>query len=581
MSAPDVATEIASRVVLAVRDGLAIEISPEQALVRAAGPGRGWDYQSNVAMGLAKRAGVPSRDVATAVVDRLDVEDISELPTIGGPGFINFRLHDRWIEDELGARLEDDRLGIPATAEPRLVVVDYSAPNVAKEMHVGHLRSTIIGDAITRMRRFCGHDVLPQNHLGDWGTPFGMLIEHMNDEGWADETDHSIGDLNSFYQSAREKFDGDPGFAERSRSRVVSLQEGDVATLSLWQGLVDESERHFDVVYRKLGVLLDHEHLAPESLYNDRLADVVRELEELGLTVEDDGATCVFPPGFTGRTGDPMPLIVRKRDGGYTYDTTDLAAIRYRIRDLEARELLYVVGAPQRMHFEMVFAAARIAGWLTGDVDARHIGFGSVLGEDGKMLRTRAGTPVRLVQLLDEAIERADALLAERGVAPGSERSQLARDIGIGAVKYADLSTDRERDYVFSFDRMLALDGNTSVYLQYANARACSVLARAAEAGIPPGRRLTLVHPAERELGLRLLQLPAALQDALDDMRPHKLCTYLFETAVAYTTFYEHCPVLAAEDDELRGSRLALCRLTSRTLTRGLDLLGIAAPPQL
>jgi len=580
LSAPDVATEIASRVVSAVKDGLDIEISPEQALVRPAGPGRGWDYQSNVAMGLAKRAGVPSRDLAGTVVDRLHVEDISELPTIGGPGFINFRLHDRWIEDELGTRLDDDRLGIAAAADPRLVVVDYSAPNVAKEMHVGHLRSTIIGDAITRLRRFCGHDVLPQNHLGDWGTPFGMLIEHMNDRGWADEPEHSIGDLNGFYRSAREKFDRDPGFAERSRARVVALQEGDEATLRLWQGLVEESERHFEAVYRKLGVLLEHEHLAPESLYNDQLADVVRELEELGLTVEDDGATCVFPPGFTGRTGEPMPLIVRKRDGGYTYDTTDLAAIRYRIRDLHARQLLYVVGAPQRMHFEMVFAAARQAGWLTDEVDARHIGFGSVLGEDGKMLRTRAGTPVRLAELLDEAIERAEGLLEERGVAPGADRSRLARDIGIGAVKYADLSTDRERDYVFSFDRMLALDGNTSVYLQYANARARSVLARAAEGGAAPRRRLSLVHPAERDLGLRLLQLPAALEDALDDMRPHKLCTYLFETAVAYTAFYEHCPVLTA-DDALRASRLALCELTSRTITRGLDLLGIAAPPQL
>jgi arginyl-tRNA synthetase len=289
----------------------------------------------------------------------------------------------------------------------------------------------------------------------------------------------------------------------------------------------------------------------------------------------------VFPRGFTGRTGDPVPLIVRKGDGGYTYDTTDLAAIRYRTRALGANVLLYVVGAPQRMHFEMVFEVAREAGWLTEEVEARHVAFGAVLGKDKKMLRSRAGTPLRLVELLDEAIERGETLLADRGVEPGAERSELARAIGIGAVKYADLSTDRERDYVFSFDRMLALEGNTSVYLQYANARARSILTRAAHANVLPARTLRLSHPAERELGLRLLQLPVVLAEALSDVRLHKLCRYLFDVATAYTAFYEHCPVLTAETEELRRSRLALCELTSRTLTRGLDLLGIAAPPRL
>jgi arginyl-tRNA synthetase len=457
-------------------------------------------------------------------------------------------------------------------------VVDYSAPNVAKEMHVGHLRSTIIGDALNRFLRFAGHETIPQNHLGDWGTPFGMLIEHMLDEGWAETGEHSVSDLNAFYQAARTKFDADPAFAERSRARVVSLHGGDPATLALWGGLVEESERHFDNVYELLGVLLTRDDIAGESFYNAMLADTVRELKEKGLTVVDDGATCIFPPGFTGRTGEPMPLIVEKSDGAYTYDTTDLAAIRYRLRVLQADQLLYVVGAPQRLHFELVFAAARMAGWLTDAADVRHISFGSVLGEDNKMLRTRAGRPVTLAALLHEAVERAGAVLAERGVPEGADPAALARVIGIGAVKYADLSSDRERDYVFSFDRMLSLDGNTSVYLQYANARARSVLARAPDA---PGGEFTLAEPAERELALKLLQFPTTVQDVLSDMKPHKLCTYLFDTAVAFSEFYDRCPVLRAEDPALRASRLGLCELTSRVITQGLDLLGIEAPPRL
>jgi arginyl-tRNA synthetase len=577
---PDIAQELGARVVGAVKAAVDTDISVEQALVRPAAPGRPWDYQSNAAMGLAKRLGIPSRELAGQIADHLDVEDVSEAPRIEGPGFLNFQLRTAWLEARLAWLRDHDRLGVDPAPHPHRSVVDYSAPNVAKEMHVGHLRTTIIGDALTRFLRCAGHEVIPQNHLGDWGTPFGMLIEHMLDEGWADRPDeHSVADLNDFYQAARVKFDSDPEFGERSRRRVVALHGGDPKTLELWGGLVEESERHFDTVYDLLGVLLDRGHIVGESFYNAKLAEVVSELTEKGLTVDSDGAICVFPPGFTGRSGEPMPLIVQKRDGAYTYDTTDVAAIRYRICELGADQLLYVVGAPQKLHFAMVFEAARMAGWLTDAIDARHISFGSVLGEDGKMLRTRAGRPVTLQALLEEAIEHAAALLAERGVPEGADPAALARAIGIGAVKYADLSTDRDRDYVFSFERSLALDGNTSVYLQYANARARSVLARAGE---PPGdAAFALAEPAERELALKLLQFPATVQDVLSDMRPHKMCNYLFDTAVAYSAFYERCPVLGAAEPELRRSRLALCELTSRVITQGLDLLGIEAPPRL
>jgi arginyl-tRNA synthetase len=579
----DAASELAVRVARAVEEALDLEISDEQALVRPAGGSRDWDYQSNVAMGLAKRARLESRKVATKVTECLQVEDISDPPTLAGPGFINFRLRTQWIEDRLAEQFADERLGAPTSRRPGIAVIDYSAPNVAKEMHVGHLRSTIIGDALARLLCFCGHEIVPQNHLGDWGTPFGMLIEHMLDEGWSEVTEstYSIGDLNAFYKHARERFDSDPEFRDRSRRRVVVLQAGDEPTHRIWKSLVAESERHFDEVYRLLGVLLDHSHLAPESSYSDRLAEVVDELTRLGLTEESEGATCVFVPGITGRRGEPLPLILRKQDRGYTYDTTDLAAIRSRVRDLHPAKLLYVVGAPQRTHLALVFAVAREAGWITDEMEVRHVAFGSVLGEDGKMLRTRAGTPVRLVDLLRDAIARADALLEQRGELDRQRREKLAQAIGIGAVKYADLATDRVRDYVFSFDRMLSLEGNTSVYLQYANARARSVLARGADMGTAPGSSFRLTERPERELALQLLRLPSALAETLADLRPHKLCNYLFGTAVSFSAFYETCPVLAVSDDDLRATRLALCELTSRVLTIGLELLGIAAPEQL
>lgn len=584
-----VADELGGRVVRAVAEALGLDITLQQAVIREAARDRGCDYQSNAAMVLAKRMGQPSREVAERLVEKLDVLDICEPPEVAGPGFINLRLRPEWIERRLDELLVDPRVGVPLSDEPRRAVIDYSAPNVAKEMHVGHLRSTIIGDAIARLLGYCGHVVIPQNHIGDWGTPFGMLIEHMVDEGWDERADglstaerHTIGDLNDFYRAARVKFDADPEFVGRARQRVVALQGGDLATLSLWRDLVKESARHFAEVYELLGVLLTPEDVVGESRYNDRLAEVVEELAVAGLVVESNGALCVFPEGFTGRDDEPAPLIVRKSDGGYSYDTTDLAAVRHRVRDLQANELVYVVGAPQRLHFEMVFAVAREAGWLNGETQAHHVSFGSVLGEDGKMLRTRAGAPVRLVDLLHEAVDRAGRVLEERG-APEGDGDRLARSIGVGAVKYADLAIDREKDYVFSFDRMLALEGNTSVYLQYANARALSVLRRAQGSADPKSTDAGIVvrDPAERDLAVAMLRLPAAIEATLSDYRPHKLCTYLHGVAVAFSGFYEACPILAAGDPDLRVSRLAMCELTSKVLTLGLGLLGIDAPERL
>jgi arginyl-tRNA synthetase len=578
----DIADELASRVVEAVARATGEQITDEQAAVQEAAPEHGADYQSNAALALAKQLGRPPRDLAQEIAGELEIEDLGEEPVVAGPGFINVRLRAEWMGERLAGLLGDARLGVPTLDEPERVVVDYSSPNVAKEMHVGHLRSTIIGDALARMLRFVGDEVIAQNHVGDWGTPFGMLIEHMLDEGWSPDPDgaeraHSIADLNAFYQAANEKWRDDEAFAERARARVVALQGGDAQTRTLWQELVEESERHFGEVYELLGVELSDADIAGESAYQDQLAEVVKELEDRGLATISEGALCVFPQGFGGRDGEPVPLIVRKSDGGYSYDTTDLAALRYRTQKLGANDVLYVVGAPQRLHFEMVFQVAREMGWLDDNRQAHHIAFGSVLGEDRKMLRTRTGAPVLLVDLLREAIERAEVVLAERGMDPDPE---LARAIGIGAVKYADLASDREKDYVFSWERMLSFEGNTSVYLQYANARARSVLRRAESEGAQTGERILLEDPPERELALALLRLPPALEGALADYRPHKLCGYLHGLAVSFSGFYEACPVLTAEEP-LRGSRLALCELTSRAITLGLAQLGIEAPDRL
>lgn len=576
----DVGEHLARMVAAAARSALGVEITPAEALVRPSSPECGGDYQANVAMSLAKRLGRPSREVGDTISAGIDPAGVIEPPTVDGPGFVNLRLRTAWLDEQLTGLLDDSRLGIAPVAHPERVVVDYSGPNVAKEMHVGHLRSTIIGDAIVRVREFLGHELVRRNHLGDWGTPFGMLIEHLVDEGWHPDEAHSISDLNVFYQKARKKFDADGEFAERARRRVVALQGGDETTLALWRMLVGESQRHFELVYRALGVKLTGGDSYGESFYKQFLADTVAELDAKGLVRESDGALCAFPAGFTGREGEPAPNIVRKSDGGYTYGATDLAGVRYWTRDRDAGDLVYVIDALQRQHLAMVFATSTEAGWLDDAHRAVHVPFGSVLGADGRMLRTRSGDSVKLIELLDEAVERAAAVIAERTELAEDARAGVARAVGIGAVKYADLSSAREKDYVFAWDRMLAMEGNTSVYLQYANARIRSILRRADEAGVTVGTRVQLSEPAERALAVALLRLPAAVEATNRAHAPHTLCGYLYDLATAFSTFYENCPVLSAPESQ-RASRLALAELTSRALALGLGLLGIEAPERL
>lgn len=539
------------------------------------------DYQADVAMSLAKKLRRAPRDVAQALLDALKLDDVCEKVEIAGPGFINLTLAPAWAAREALAMAADDRLGV-AKAAPETVVIDYSAPNLAKEMHVGHLRSTIIGDALARVLELRGHVVIRQNHVGDWGTPFGMLLEHMLDrreEGESEAT--SVADLDAFYRDARAKFDGDEGFADRARRRVVLLQSGDEGTLGLWAGLVDHSKRYFAAAYDRLGVTLRPGDICGESFYNPRLAGVVTDLDALGLLQKSDGALCVFPPGFLAKDGSPLPLIVRKQDGGYGYAATDLAAVRHRTGTLAATRLLYVVGSPQQQHLAMVFAVAKQAGWLAPPARAEHVAFGSVLGADKKMFKTRAGGTVKLIDLLDEAAQRALAVVAEKSPElDASTQRDVARAVGIGAVKYADLSSDRIKDYVFDWDRMLAFEGNTGPYLQYAHARIHSILRRA-DVADREGAELFPSEPAERALAMELLAFGAAVVTVEGSLHPHRLCTYLHGLASRFTSFYEQCPVLRADGDATRRSRLVLCALTARTLAMGLGLLGIEAPDRM
>jgi arginyl-tRNA synthetase len=568
----------------AIGEALGPELADADPVIRRSAQPQFGDYQANAAMALAKQLGKPPRQVAEAVVERLDVSDLCSSVEIAGPGFVNLTMADSFLSAALGEMAADVRLGVPAAEAPEVVVIDYSAPNVAKEMHVGHLRSTVIGDALARVLDFLGHRVVRQNHLGDWGTQFGMLIEHLVDLG-AGEGPLSLQDLDAFYREARAKFDADPAFAERARQRVVALQAGDPDTLALWRRLVDESKRYFEEVYARLGVTLSDTDVRGESSYNDLLPEVAAELEAAGLAAMDDGALCVFPPGFAGRDGERFPLIVRKKDGGYGYAATDLAALRFRVRDLGGTRIVYVVGAPQQRHLAMVFETARMAGWLGEGMRAEHVAFGSVLGADRRMYKTRVGGTVRLADLLDEAVERAAAVVAEKNPSLDPDtRAEVARMVGIGAVKYADLSNDRVKDYVFDWDRMLAFEGNTAPYLQYAHARIRSIFRRAAEEGaasdaLPAAPSVT--EPAEHELALALLGFEAAVEATAEFLQPHRLCTYLFELASTFTTFYESCPVLRAEDAEVRDSRLLLCDLTAQALRCGLGLLGIETPDRM
>jgi arginyl-tRNA synthetase len=566
-----------------VRRALAAAFGPEHAdddpVIR---PSQFADYQANVALPLGKQLGRSPREVAAELSRHLDVADICAEPQVSGPGFINLTLRDEWIAAQADGLLAGPRLGVPLAAPAQRVVVDYSGPNVAKELHVGHLRATVVGDALVRVLEHLGHQVTRAAHLGDWGTQFGMLIEHVLDIGEeATRKQLAAGEFTAFYQAAREEFDSGQAFVDRSRQRVVALQAGDPETLRLWQLLVSESMVYLRRLYQRLLVTLSTDaDMDPESFYNPMLASLCDELEAAGVAVISDGALCAFPPGFTGREGDPLPLILRKSDGGYGYATTDMAAVKYRVSELHANRMIYVVGSDQVLHLSMVFATARQAGWLTDAISAEHAVIGLVTGAGGQRLRTRSGGQVKLSELVDEAVQRAGQVIADRYDDP-AERDRIAEAVGIGALKYADLSVARDSSYALDFDRMLALTGNTGPYLQYATARIRSIFRRAELDPDQAAGPVTLTEEAERALALRLLGFGAVVSQVAETSEPHRLCGYLFDTASAFTTFYEKCPVLQAETTAVRDSRLALSALTLRVLLAGLSLLGVPVPDRM
>ena len=514
--------------------------------------------------------------IADEILENLGstTEGICQVSSING--FLNFSADPNWLCEILQESLIDDRLRV-LTEEPRVIVIDYSSPNVAKHMHVGHLRSTVIGDALNRMLSHKGHRVVPENHIGDWGTPFGMLIEHLIDLGLDSEAQHI--DLSTFYSDARAKFDADSDFASRSRARVVRMQSSEPETIELWQMLVDRSLVHFNEVYQRMGILLSNNDLAGESKYESALPKVVEKLAKVGLLEESDGAKVVYLNGWKNREGEPLPLIIEKADGGYNYATSDLACILDRIENVGSRDFLYVVGAEQAQHFAMVFEVARNAGFMDEGVNAIHVPFGLVMGTDGKKLASRTGGAVHLNDLLIEAVERADAIVAEKSPnLSNDERAEVSKMLGIGAIKYADLSTDRNNNYIFEWEKMLSFDGNTAPYLQYAHARICSIFSKdEIDRNSIRDAEIILTHEREIALARALIKFPEALDSACSSHSPHKLATQLHNIAQAFGSFYEVCTVLNAEHST-KLSRLALCDLTARTLQTGLDLLGIDSP---
>lgn len=549
-------------------------------LVSASNPKFG-DYQSNAALGLSKKLGQPPRAIAEQIIQNLDVTDICQPPQIAGPGFINLTLQPSYLQEQLNSIQADSRLGVPPVKNPQRVVVDFSSPNIAKEMHVGHLRSTIIGDSIARVLEFQGEDVLRLNHVGDWGTQFGMLIAYLREvcpEALTTANAVDLGDLVSFYRQAKQRFDEDEKFQETARQEVVNLQSGTENSRRAWQLLCEQSRREFEVIYDLLNVKLTERG---ESFYNPLLPEVVEDLEKSGLLKEDAGAKCVFLEGFTNKEGKPLPLIVQKSDGGYNYATTDLAALRYRILQDNADRIIYVTDAGQANHFTQVFQVAKRAGWIPDKLELFHVPFGLVLGEDNKKLKTRSGDTVRLKDLLDEAIVRArkdlEVRLKEENRSESEEFiANVAKVIGISAVKYADLSQNRNSNYVFSYDKMLSLQGNTAPYLLYAYARIRSIGRKGNIDFEHIGTDLKVLLQEAEELVLtkHLLQLSEVLSEVERDLLPNRLCDYLYELSKKFNQFYEKCRVIGAEEPQ-RTSRLILCDLTARTLKLGLSLLGI------
>ncbi len=539
------------------------------------------DYQCNVSMSLAKKLQQKPRDIAQKLIDSVNLTDICENPTIAGPGFINLTIKPAFLESQLSAIETDPRLGVETVAQPQRAIVDFSSPNIAKEMHVGHLRSTIIGDSIARILEFIGHDVLRLNHVGDWGTQFGMLIAFLREkfpQALTTADALNIGDLVSFYKQAKVRFDEDDQFKETARNEVVKLQSGAEDTLFAWKLLCEQSRREFQVIYNLLDIKLTERG---ESFYNPFLADIIADLETSGILQEDQGAKCVFLEGFSNKDGDPLPVIVQKTDGGFNYATTDLAAIKYRIQQDKAERIIYVTDSGQANHFAGVFQVAKRAGILPENVEIVHVPFGLVLGEGGKKIKTREGETIRLKDLLDEAILRAKNDLESRLKTEGREETSdfinnVAQIVGISAAKYADLSQNRLSNYIFSYDKMLALQGNTAPYLLYAYVRVQGI-SRKGDIdfdNLGENLQITLQEETELVLAKHLLQLSEILKQIETDLLPNRLCQYLYELSQKFNLFYENCPVLKAEK-QLQTSRLILCNLTARTLKLGLSLLGI------
>jgi arginyl-tRNA synthetase len=542
-----------------------------QALVQTAARPEFGDYQVNGIMAAAKRAGLNPREVATAVVDALDLDDMAADIEIAGPGFLNITLSPDYL-----AQVEP--AAVTPARDTTTIVADYSAPNLAKEMHVGHLRSTIIGDCVARVLEAKGHNVVRQNHVGDWGTQFGMLLTYLSESG---NNSDQLSDLEDFYRAAKKKFDADDDFQDRSRAAVVRLQAGDEYALQVWQHFIDISLSHCSDIYQRLGVTLGLEHTMGESAYNDDLAGVITQLDDKGLLQESDGAQCVFLDEFKTKKGDILPVIVQKTDGGYLYATTDLAAIIHRTRRLQASRVLYFTDARQSLHFKQIFAVANQAGFNAGPASLEHMPFGAMLGEDGKPFKTRAGDVVKLSELLDEAEQRATALLKEKNPTLGDESAeQLGHIIGIGAVKYADLSKNRTSDYAFEWAQMISFEGNTAPYLQYAYTRIQSIFARGEiDPATLPTHTVTVDEP-ERRLAVTIAGFNDILDAVAADGMPHYLCGYLFDLATRFTQFYEACPILQSTD-EVRQRRLVLAHQTSATLKQGLEFLGIGVPTRM
>lgn len=547
-----------------------------EALVRQSGKVQFGDYQANGIMPAAKKLGLNPREFAQNVLDKADLQDIAEKTEIAGPGFINIFLKNTWLAENINRAVQDPKLGVH-NPEKQTVVVDYSSPNVAKEMHVGHLRSTIIGDAVVRTLEFLGNHVIRANHVGDWGTQFGMLIAYLEKMENEHASEMELSDLEAFYRAAKKHYDEDPVFAEKARNYVVKLQSGDEYCRTMWQKLVKITMQQNQHNYDRLNVTLTDKDVMGESLYNPMLPGIVEDLKKQGLAVEDDGALVVYLDEFKNKDGDPIGVIVQKKDGGFLYTTTDIAAAKYRYETLKANRALVFSDTRQSQHMQQAWLITRKAGYVPDSFQLEHKNFGMMLGKDGKPFKTRSGDTVKLADLLDEAIERAGVLISQKSTALSEqEKADVIEAVGIGSVKYADLSKNRTTDYVFDWDNMLSFEGNTAPYMQYAYTRIRSIFNRSQIAlSEVEQAQLSITDEKERALAIKLLQFEEAVQVVGKEGTPHVLCAYLYELAGAFSSFYEHCPILNHDNQQVKLSRLKLALLTERTLKQGLDLLGI------